>query len=123
MSINDEINHAEAVCLQHFTVCIRHGSSSMETFPCWAENEEHADEQARNAYPESDIIGSVVTTSIENPYYNQLEHDSEDLAIVACAVVQNWEEGDLASQVALLDTLLDELQWFDRDLYKNNIST
>ena len=121
MSAHDEINRAEADSLKHFTVCLRHPGATLETFACWAEDDEHAEEQARSAYPETDILGAIETMDIENPYYTVLEHDSEQLATTALGVVDNWEAKQLADHVRLLDALLDELPWFDREGTSNAV--
>ena len=121
MSVANEIDSAEADCLKHFTVCLRHPDTSVGTFACWAEDDEHAQEQARSAYPDSDILGALVTIEIRNPYYEQLEHDAEQLATTALGVVENWESRQLADHVQLLDGLLDELPWFDREGMSNAV--
>jgi len=119
---NVEITTCEEDGLTHFTVCLRHPGESVETFPCWAEDSEHAEEQARNAWPDSDLMGAIKTLEIHSPYVWRLEHGADELATAALDCVMNWEKGDLAGAVNVLDDLLDELPWFDREIRERAIS-
>lgn len=121
MSTTNEITSAEADGLTHYTVCLRHPGASIETYACWAEDEEHAEEQARDAYPDSDVLGALDTQAIHNPYYDELQMGAGQLAVTALGVVENWESRELAGKVQLLDALLDELPWFDREDTSNAV--